>query len=252
MFPYDVRGFTPRPHKQSCATSCRPKCNEPPRCDFDPCCQPPRIIDEPCCEPACPMRRKPACCEPACPPRYEQINCQRECEPPWPPPCPPPSRLVLVGSLDQRCLPERLSVTGLPMGLLEPLTLVGVEQSCDAPTVCVKETRRGPAAVVAEVRIPLVAWVRDRRGRVCAGYTQFTACVPLPRGCVCQPGAYVAEAQVRLVNGGPPVTCPTFDVRLAVCVQVFMVQMPPRGRCGRGACDPFFSMPLYPQLRGIW
>ncbi len=231
--------------------SCRLPCwdEQPaPRCELPRC--------EPRCEPPRPPRR-----EPPCPPRCE-IKCAPRCEPPCPPPrceppCPPPCfdpcenpryltpRVICSGRYAQRCMPECISVSGLPLGISEPLCLVGLEAGCEEPSVCIKESCRGSSPAVAEVTVPLKAWVRDACGRTYCGFSQMTVFVRMPASCLRERGTVLADAEVRLVDAGRPACRATFDIRVEVCVKVAVIRMESRG-CERD-CGFMNNLPYYPQ-----
>ncbi len=144
-------------------------------------------------------------------------------------------------------MPYCLTVSGLPRGLCGPLRLVAVEAIAEQPSVCIKQDCRGPSPYVAEVTIPMLAWVCDARGCTHCGNTQVTVCCRLPPGCANARGSLMAAAEVRLADGGCPSCVPTFDVRLQVCVEVYMVRMEPCGSKEGKKCPPFPPKPMYPQ-----
>ena len=215
-------------------------CNRPPCSTRPTCfCAPLPPLPEPCCNPCCePCCEPPRCCEPS-----------RCCEPPrccTPTPCRPLPSAQICGRESQRCLSARLRVTGLPRGACGPWTLAGLETSCEEPCVRVRRNCRGPSSFVAEVTVPLTAWVCDANGCRHAGNTEVVICVRISDACGCGPGSLMASADVRLQDPGCPSPCLTFDVRLAVFAEVFRIWV---GSCGRerGNECRFDSRPMFPQ-----
>lgn len=246
--------------------NCRPRrpqhipqmsCCPPPPCNLcppqnmpqcPPCCPPPTI---PCCTPSCPPQCEtpafPNCCPPICPP-----SCQPVCSPPCPPQCDCSLSKVapLVGCCGremQRCMPERLYVSGLPGGICTPLTLTGIESSREQPCINLRSGCRGPSPVIAEVTVPLIAWVCDANGCTHCGSTQIVLCVKMPSSCATCDGAFLANACVRLIESCR--SCePIFNVRLSVSAEVYMIRTNP---CVN-PCNPsnqccFPQKPMFPQ-----
>ncbi len=228
----------------------RQPCREPV-CGCDPAFQRPRPVD-PCPPP------KPVCCDP-CPP---QRVCCDPCPPPQPvccDPCPPQRvcfdpcgprcaepRLIRCARLDRRCMSESLIVSGLPAGLCEPMALIGVE-ICGDVTVRMLHSACGPSPAVAEVTVPLTAFVRDARGCTYTGCTSLIVCCHLPCACQRTGGPLVAAARVRLIDGGCSIRA-TFDARLDVSIEVFAVESEPCGAsCPRDWQSPqnFYPQPHY-------
>ena len=149
---------------------------------------------------------------------------------------------------EQRRLPVRLDVSGLPCGLVGPVQLLALEPDGGQPTVRVREDCFGPTPQIAEVSIPLIAWVRDAAGCTHCGRTEAVVCVSLPRGCCRGPGTFCAEASVRLVESECSCTS-VFEACVSVRVEVYMVRMEPAS-CGsdRGCpCPRPSPMPMYPE-----
>ena len=204
-------------NKSSCLRPARPCRPQPPLPPLEPCC-------EPCCEP-------PPCCPP---PRCCPSS-----------PCRAQPRAQVCGRDSRRCLPACLTVTCLPCGLCGPFTLLAVEP-CGEPAVQIRRTCRGPSPFVAEVTIPLTAWVCDGSGCRHAGSAEAVMSVRISEACACGPGTLMASADVRLQDPGCPSRCPTFDARLAVCAEVFRICMGPCGR-ERGNERCFDTRPMFPQ-----
>lgn len=219
------------------------------RCSSPPF-RPPRPSNRPPSAPcACQAPRPPCTMPSACPPPCP-------CPPPLidlcPPSCKTPRflvpRVVCSGRIAKRCIEESLTVCGLPCGICPPLRLIGLETACQEPSVCLIEDCCGPSPIVAEVTIPLMAWVCDAIGQTYCGQTQVTVCCGMPGGCAREDGLLVATADVRLHDPGCCVCGTVFTVRLQVCVDVYMIRMSP---CGpkTGCRMPFASpsLPMYPQ-----
>lgn len=207
----------------------------------------------PAYRPAPPMQRP--CCP--CPPN--------PCPPPsndccWPePPCPPQRpdrcgpkwllpRVVVSGQFSQRCMPECLRVSGLPCGLCPPFTILGIEPTCEQPSVRIQEDCWGPCRFVAEVTIPLTVWVCDGCGQKHCGIACITICVRMQGLSRDRCGNFLAAARVRLVDPGCPMNTPVFNVRLSVVAEVYMVRLEPCGQKDR--CEKrchFPDKPFYPQ-----
>lgn len=227
-------------------------------------CHPAALLN--CCMPACPQRcgtpALPTCCPPDCSSSCAQI-CPQQCDC-CPPPCPPtctqrrdccPTSLrqnaPLIGCCgreSQRCIPETLCVTGLPTGICTPITLTAIEASRDQPSVNLRKDCRGPSPIIAEVSVPLIAWVCDANGRTHCGYTQVVICVRMPAPCAACDGAFLANACVRLIESCR--SCePVFNVRLEVSAEVYMIRVNP---CANSCANPsnpccFPQKPLFPQ-----
>ncbi|MCL1963754.1 MAG: hypothetical protein FWF69_01660 [Firmicutes bacterium] len=208
------------------------RCSEP----FHKPTWPPRPSKPFCPLPPLPPLPKPgSCCEPCCEP-----------SPRFCPPRGPAPRVQCCGRVSRRSVPATICVTGLPCGVCGPWTLLALEPTCEEPCVRIKHNCRGPSPTVAEVVVPLIAWVCDANGCRHAGCAEAVICVSIARACACAHGAFMATADVRLQDAGCPVCGPTFEVRLRVCAEVFVVWMDSCGR--RAECDCFFdNRPFYPQ-----
>lgn len=199
----------PKPHKSCCKSECMPctPCEEPP--PFCPPCQPP-------------------------------IHpCQESCS--------PMPHVICSGREAQRNFHACVVVSGLPCGICGPLRLMALEPAKKEPCVRILEDCRGPSPFVAEVLIPLVAWVQDSTGCTHCGHTQVKAYCSMPSCCDRASGALVALADVRLVDVCGLSCIPEFEVRLQIFVEVYMVRIEPCKHLRKKECMPFSSMPMYPQ-----
>lgn len=165
--------------------------------------------------------------------------------PPCPPPCPPQPRWLLprvIGAARDtfRCLPACLAVDDLPRGLCGPFSVLSIEAAGEAQILPPPRCGCG-APRCAEAVIPLIVWVCDGCGRRHCGSSELRLHVRIP---ACAPGATLAaQADVRFIGADTAPCRPVFDVRLAVCVDVYAVRMETcsRRRPPAGAeCDPFF------------
>lgn len=207
------------------------------------CCEP--II--PPCKPSCPEMPTclPSCeCPPICEPCVPRCNCRpHPCKPPMKPSTP---YVICCGRESDRCLSKEICITGLDCcGLCPPLMLKGLEVSQSKPDVCIKRCARGPSSALAEVTIPLTAWVCDSNGRVCCGESQITVCVRMPNSCICSDGMLMASACIRLIDAGGVRCEPIFCVRLELLVEVFLVRVNPC-QCKNNQCQ-MPSLPMFPQ-----
>lgn len=205
-----------------------------------------------CPPPPCPFPQPGA---PGCPPCNEMPICPPPCRvpPPCPPcpcpaPCPPGQASPIIacrGRETQRCMTETICVSGLPGDLCAPFTLQGLEVSQEQPTVNIRRHCGGPSPVVAEVTVPLIAWVCDAVGRTHCGVSQIVICVRMPSSCAACNGVFLANACVRLIETGCSRSGPVFDVRLEVMAEVFLILANPCAN--RSALCRFPQKPMFPQ-----
>ena len=154
--------------------------------------------------------------------------------------------VVCCGREEQRCMPSTICVSGLPACVCMPLQLIAIEQTCAQPEVCLRPQCRGPWPMVAEVTIPLKAWVCDAQGCTHCGEAEVTVCVNMPSSCCGQEGALLAAACIRLFETGAASCDARFCVRLQVSVEVYLVGVQQCRRPDPCACV-FPQLPLYPQ-----
>ncbi len=210
--------YSPKPQKSCCKSACMP-CKE---------CLPP-------CPPPMPPCPPPPCPPPPCPP------------PPGPETCRPMPRVICSGREAQRNLHACIAVSGLPCNICGPLRLLGLESTGEKPDVRLLEDCRGPSPWIAEVTIPLLAWVQDATGCTHCGQTQVKAYCSMPSCCDHASAALVACAEVRLVDACGLSCTPEFEVRLQIFVEVYVVRVEPCKCHRKKECALFPQMPMYPQ-----